>query len=256
MARPGFVRDMARDLARARHTGVQAHGVGLRRISSLEDAHSVQSQANLAYGRVPRGWTMAGTSRITARLLRLETPVFGALFDEDMLPDGSTYRLPYGMLGIGCGLAFVFGRSFPIDHTDQDVGSAIVQAYVCLQLLGRRAASVEPLNDWTATADFGLDALHVRGAVREDWSGLDLTQAKFSLTLDGRRIGFGRGADIMSDPVAAAVWLAYQRTSRGGAIEAGDVVAVGSCTGLSQVVPGQTVTGICSMLGSVTLRLG
>lgn len=245
---------MGRDLAQARLTGVQARGLDLRRLSSQDDALTVQGQANLAYGQAFRGWTMAGTSALTARLLRLETPVVASLFDEDILPAGSTYRLPHGMLGIGCGLAFVFGRSFPVgDDEDQDVGSAIVQVYACLQLLGRRVANLAPLNSWTATADFGLDVLHVRGPVREDWRGLELLHAELSLWLDGNVVGQGRGSDIVGGPLAAVASLARTRVARGGLIEAGDIVAVGSCTGLSQVVPGQIVTGRCDMLGSVSL---
>ena len=198
--------------------------------------------------------TMAATSALTARLLHLDRPVVASLFDEDVVPTGSTYRLPHGMLGIGCGLAFVFGRSFPVGgDQDHDVGSAIAQVYACLQLLGRRVPNLEPLIPWTATADFGLVVLHVRGPGEENWRELDLAHAELSLWVDGNVVGHGKGSDVSGDPLRAVAALSRTRVAQGGVIEAGDIVAVGSCTGLSQVIPGHLVTGRCDMLGSVSL---
>lgn len=75
------------------------------------------------------------------------------------------------------------------------------------------------------------------------------------LSLDGHAVARGRGADTFDTPIAGVAWLARRLSDRGLRIEAGEVVATGSCTGLVQVVPGQRVRAHFQNLGAVSLDL-
>ncbi|WP_342165597.1 hypothetical protein [Methylobacterium sp. SD21] len=56
-------------------------------------------------------------------------------------------------------------------------------------------------------------------------------------------------------PLAAVAWLARHLADRGSGLNGGDLVSVGSCCGLAQVLPGQTLTARLGGLGPVSLRL-
>ncbi|KQP94109.1 hypothetical protein ASF60_13475 [Methylobacterium sp. Leaf113] len=112
-----------------------------------------------------------------------------------------------------------------------------------------------PLNACTATADLGLDVIHVIGPRVPDWRAADLAATAISLSLDGHTVARGRGADTFGTPVAGVAWLARRLSNRGRRIEAGEIVATGSCTGLVQVVPGQRVRAEFQNLGAVSLGL-
>lgn len=245
-------------IAKARRSGTLAHDANLGRISSESEADTVRALAALACGGVPLGYTMTATSAATARLLRCPEPVVAPLWEEHVLPSGATYCLPPGVLGIGAGFTFVVGRSFPVGDdrsSGRDVASVVVAAYPSLQLLGRRVPNGEPLDAWTATADFGLHVLHVQGEAITGWADLDLAQVPVALRLDGHEVGTGHGRDVLGHPLRALSWLARDLVERGSSLEAGATIATGSCTGIAQVTPGATATGDFGPLGRVTLNL-
>ena len=65
----------------------------------------------------------------------------------------------------------------------------------------------------------------------------------------------GRGGDVLGHPLEAVAWLARALARRGGRLDAGDLVATGTCAGLLQVLPGQTFAADFGGLGTVELRL-
>lgn len=230
----------------------------LRRIDSDGGAAAVQAAAAIALGLDRIGHGLAATTRVTSRLLRCHEPIIGPIFSEDRLISGSSLRLRSAMLGVGAGYAFVFGRSYPAEGEDIDrstVLGAIASCHIALQVLGRRVPGDTPLNDWTATADFGLAEAYIEGPRVETWRDRDLSKITILLRLDSHVCASGRGSDTLGDPLEALAWLAHRLEDGGGAIEAGDIVASGSCTGLVQMTPGTVVTGDFEGLGTVELRL-
>ena len=76
-----------------------------------------------------------------------------------------------------------------------------------------------------------------------------------SLQLNGHRIAAGRGLDVLGNPIAAVVWLSRFLLAHGVTLQAGDLVATGSCTGVAQVAPRQRVRAVFDRLGDVELDL-
>ena len=153
----------------------------------------------------------------------------------------------------------MFGRSFPQDEAEpidrSSVGDAIACCRISLQVIARRVPHLVPLNDWTATADFGLAHTYVEGPNVEGWRHRLVGDSGVSLRMDGRVVAEGQAGQVMRHPLAVAAWLVERLVRRGACIEAGDIVATGSCTGLVQMTPGHLVTGDFGRFGSVELRL-
>lgn len=83
----------------------------------------------------------------------------------------------------------------------------------------------------------------------------DIAAGEVSVAIDRNLAARGHGSDVMDDPLVAVVWLARHLADRGSGRNGGDLVAVGSCCGLAQVLPGQTLTARLGGLGPVSLRL-
>ena len=241
-------------LAKARRSS-HSGDVDLSWLTSLREARDVQDAAIDCFEAAPVGYTLTATTAVTSRLLNCSEPIVGKLLAEYVYESGSTLRLPYGTLGLGAQFIFVMGAPIrePIDL--RSVSDAVVSCRMGLQLLGRRASRGLPINDWSATADFALDVGCVRGAGIEGWDRADLQAIRVSLRVGGNDLARSDNPDAFGDPVGTLVDLARSLQARGGSLQAGDVVATGSCTGLAQVVPGQHIAAVFPGCGEVELHV-
>ena len=249
---------MGERLARARLTGELAD-VDLSGLADLDAAEDVRDAALRRLGWTQVGYALVGTHPAVARALRLDVPVVAPLMRETILDGASPLRLPRGVLGAGVGLSFLLGRSFPFSDeeplTTRNASQACLACRIDLHVLGRRTLSPALLNERSATADLGLDVAHVAGPWFEGWAAADLAATEASLAIDGHVVARGHGRDVMGDPFAALAWLTRRLAERGSGLSAGDLVSVGGCTGLAQVLPGQTLSARFGDLGSVSLDL-
>ena len=175
---------------------------------------------------------------------------------SDLTLSGNLFRLPYGVLGAGCALALRLRRVLPLGRRGDLLRNGIARPRRGL-LAGSRSprpgvspGSV-PLNAFTATADFGLEVVHVHGPFVEHWDSLDLASARGLVRLNGDPLASGCFGDVLGHPMEAIVWLARLLKARGQELDAGDIVSTGTCTGLLQVVPGQIFEAKFDGLGSV-----
>ncbi|GAN50247.1 2-keto-4-pentenoate hydratase [Methylobacterium sp. PvP062] len=247
-----------RRLAQARIAGNLAD-VDLSSVMTLEDAEDVSDATVRALGWAQIGYALVGTHPAVARTLRLGGPVVGPLLREAILDDGGTLRLPRGALGASVGLTFMIGRSFPF--TDEEATTARNALGACaacrldLHIVGRRTALPTVLDERAATADLGLEVAHVAGPWIDGWMSADIAAGEASLAIDGNVVARGHGRDVMGDPLNAVAWLARHLADRGSGLNGGDLVSVGSCCGLAQVLPGQILTARLGGLGPISLRL-
>ena len=241
-------------LAQARRSS-RAGDVDLSWLTSMQEACEVQDAAIDCFGAAPIGYTLAATTAVTSRLLVCSKPIIGKLLTEYVYESGSTIRLPHETLGLGAQFVFVMGAPIrkPIDL--RSVSDSILSCRMGLQLLGRRAGGNVPLNDRSATADFALDVGCVLGSPVEGWREIGSKIIEVSLLMNGNELARGLGTEVFGDPIAALVDLAQSLSARGGSLEAGDVVATGSCTGLTQAIPGQRVEAVFEGYGSVQVYL-
>src|SRR5262249_24593195 len=68
----------------------------------------------------------------------------------------------------------------------------------------------------------------VLGSPVTDWRRLDLASLTARLSINGREIGHGRGADVMGNPLNALAWLAGKLTAAGTPLRRGMIVMTGS----------------------------
>lgn len=93
----------------------------------------------------------------------------------------------------------------------------------------------------------------VLGTPVQDWKDIDLAAVRGVATINGNKVGEGRGGDAMGHPLDALVWLADHLASVGRGLLRGDVVITGSIITTKTVKPGDFVRFEVEKLGTVEL---
>jgi 2-keto-4-pentenoate hydratase len=230
----------------------------LDKLASRAEAEAYQAAAVSALGGVPCGYKVGATSVEVQRLLSCHEPIYSPILSEDVLPNGSTFRIPRGLLGVECEFGFVMGRDFPAPAEASDIAalrSAIAECFVGLELVGRRLADDVPLNEVSAIADFALDVAVIRGRPIPDWGRYDLAAMPVRAVVDGVTVVRGTGGAVLGHPLNALEWLAETLRRRGGSLRTGEIVLTGTCTGITKVSSGQTFDGCFADFSPVQVHL-
>ena len=80
-------------------------------------------------------------------------------------------------------------------------------------------------------------------------------QPRGAVRLNGDLVASGCFGDVLGHPLEVVAWLARRLKARGQELDAGDIVSTGTCTGLLQVVPGQTFEADFGGLGAVKVSV-
>lgn len=196
------------------------------------------------------GYSLTGTrsNSLGEATCRLANP----LMLTSWIPSGSKVHVTPDMVGVGAQLAFVFGRSFPIEQGVvtqlNDVLDAVASCRVALQIALAPKVGVRGENAQNAV-------LFVEGPAIVSWRDRLVPDHPALVRVDGHIISSGKLGDVMGDPSRALLWLAASLAKEDRWIDAGDIIATGSCTGLAQMLPGHVVTGDFGDLGTVALTL-
>ncbi|MEZ2130106.1 MULTISPECIES: 2-keto-4-pentenoate hydratase [unclassified Sinorhizobium] len=227
--------------------------LALDRISSGSEALEIQTAALDALGFERNGYTVVGSSEASRRMLRLTNPVYSSVPSNSYYTSRSELRLPPGMIGAQCELAFTMLRRFPDEGEDITFDNAALAVLGCqpaLGLLGRRTKRAYG-GDFAATADFGFHVATVCGSYADvrDFRGLD--EVEVNAFLFKRTVVSGSATCIFGHPLEAIVWLAKKLAGDGRQLHAGEIVTTGSCTTILEVMPGQHLAAEFGRLGQV-----
>lgn len=207
------------------------------------EAYGVQAKALENFDTDYEGYALVGTSEACRGRLGLSGPIFSPIPQRGNLARDTPFRLPEGVIGAQCELAFHLARTYP--DPDEEISlataaSAILSCHPAIGLLAQRARSAQ-FPELLAIADFGLHAATIVGrSARAEAEALD--KAAVTARIDGRIVMRATAATVLGHPVNAVVWLAGRLARDGRKIGAGELVATGSALPILQVLPGQRLT--------------
>lgn len=180
-------------------------------------------------GRRPVGRKIALTTLAVQKLIGVDAPASGVLFDDMFLPsnsviDGSQLNQARAEAEVALVLKTGLPQSCP---TYMDVLSAIDYAMPAIEIVDSR------IRDWDLSAfDFIADnaaaRLVVLGDGPFDIRAHDLTTIGMSMTVDGTERATGSGAECMGSPLRALHWLAMDMALRGTPLQAGELIMAGA----------------------------
>ena len=226
-------------------------------LAALGDGYAVQAGLVAHSGEAQLGWKVGSTSPQAQARLGTDRPGAGALLERFCFESGDTVPVfpqhgPYVEVEFAFSLAVTLGpRDTP--YTLKDLEAAIGQCHPALEFVGSRfEGGLDAIGRAMITADSGGNVAFVSGTGTGAWREHDLGGLMTSLTKNGHAAAEGPGERALGHPLNVMVWLANHCRARGFALNAGDIVTTGTCTGLIPIAPGDHLVGDFGPLGTVS----
>lgn len=219
-------------------------------------AQGVVIARKVAAGQRVVGVKLGLTSRAKQARMGIASPLTGVLTDAMVLQTGeplSTGELIHPRIEP----EIVFVMKSPLRGPGVNAASA-------LDAVGSVHAGLEVIDSRYRDFDFALpdvvadNASSARFAVSgygRSPLGLDLVLEACVLRVNGDVVDTATGAAVQGNPLDAVAVAANDLATRGGSIQAGDIVLTGGITDAVFAVPGDDVTVTFTSLGSLTIRV-
>lgn len=221
-------------------------------------AYAIQeayADLRLAEGAHLVGRKIGCTSEAIQELFDIDTPDFGQIFDDMVVPDGGTIRMDELIAPmVEPEIAFMLDRELAGPGvTPEDVLGATREIVPCLEIIDSRIA------DWRirfvdTVADNGSSSRCVLGTTPRALDGLDLAGERVTLLRDGEKIASATGEAVLGHPAASVAWLANALGELGRVLAAGEWVLSGSMTTASRAASGERYEAVFETLGQVSCR--
>lgn len=225
---------------------------------TVEDAYRVQlhqADAWAAQGRKVVGFKVGLTSKAMQRMLGVDSPDFGHLYDDMVLDaaapiDAGRFIAPR----VEPEISFVLKDELAGPGlTAVDAIRAVDYAVASIELIDSRIA------DWKigladTIADNASSGALLLGTQPVRLDEADLGLLGCVVTKNGEVVTTGAGAAVLGHPINGLLWLANQLGSLGRTLPAGSIVMAGAVSGAVPVAPGDRITARFARLGSVHAR--
>ena len=230
------------------------------RVNSLERAYQVQDviiAEMMTNGREIAGYKVGLTTPRMQAMCGIDQPIGGAVFADVLDKSGASISLSnYGRVGLEFEICVKLGRAIgPEDgpFMRDNIAGYVSDIAPAFELIDDRNADYSNLNIFSLVADNSWNA----GVVLGPWSSYsgDLSALQGVLSLNGEKIDEGSGADVLGHPLESLAWMANNLVSRGGGLNAGDLVMTGSLIPTRFPEVGQSYRFTFDALGAVELEI-
>ena len=211
---------------------------------------------NAGWGELA-GHKIGCTTPVMQEFLGIPNPCAGGVFESTVRREVGDFRHDEFLhVGVECEMAALLGADLPADATyDPDsVGAAVEAVMAAIEVVDDRWIDCRSVDMPMLIADDFFGAGCVLGASVAGWRELDLPGLAGSMSINGRVVGSGVGADIMGHPFEALAWLANCMAERGSHLRAGEFVLLGSLVATKWVEKGDVVTVEIEGLGRAEAR--
>jgi 2-oxo-3-hexenedioate decarboxylase/2-keto-4-pentenoate hydratase len=228
--------------------------------AGLDEAYAIQREfreIEKTRGRgAVVGYKIGLTTPVMQKVCGVDEPCYGAIFASELHQRRADISArEYCRIGVETEIAFRLGNDLPHGGDRSRVAAAVDTAMAAIELIEdlrfdyRRldAAALVAGNVWNAGA--------VVAAPVWEWQGLDLARATARLSINGREIGSGIGAEVMGHPLNALAWLAEKLAVAGAPLQSGMIVLTGSMVPIQYPAPGDRVLVEVSSLGTAELAV-
>ena len=229
----------------------------------VAEAYSVQDALlvlRAAAGRGPiAGYKIGLTTPVMRDMMGVDQPIAGAILaDVVQRSPARVADADFIQLAIEPEIALRLGADLPgsgAPYSRERVGFAVAACAPAFELVEDRKADYGAVTALELIADNSWNGGIVLGSEVAYVSGLDLSEARALLRIDGRAAGEGRGADAMGHPFEVLAWLANMLAGRGKPLERGMVVMTGSVVTTKHLEPGQSASLSIEGLGEAELTV-
>jgi len=250
MDQPLIDRASAQLLA-VRRGGPPLAGLGADAPADLPTAFGIQLAVLRGTGGMIGGWKCAAVP---------DKQATGAMLDaRGVLPGPAQWFVPRGQkIGLETEIAFRVCDRLPglgRPYTRDEVLAAMDGCCPAVELVASRYQDPAKASVFEAVADNVAHDGMVFGADVPGWRDMDLAKLTVRQTHAGAVQVEKVGGNPAGDPIISLTWLANFLPSIGLALEPGQMVITGSCTGLTWVDAGDAMRGEFLEFGGVDVTL-
>jgi len=228
--------------------------------ADLAEAYAIRAafeDIERAVGRgAVAGYKIAITTKVMQELCGIDEPCYGAIFHTEVHRRTAKLRTQdYRRIAIETEIAVRLGEDLPKGGDRDRAAGAIECCMAAIELIEDLNYDYKRLDAPALVAGNCWNAGIVLGDPVADWRALDLAAVGARLTINGREIGSGVGADVMGHPLNALAWLANKKAEHGAPLRRGMVVMTGSIVATKYPSPGDRCRVEIDGLGTAELAL-
>lgn len=255
---PEAIREGARRLAEARQAARTLDDLPSDcRPDTLADGYAMQKAFIGLWGQPVAGWKVGATAKPVQAMFKIPHPFFGPIFAPDVhLSPASPKAVGQQHLMIESEFVLRFARGLgPREkpYSREEIIAAVDAVLPAFEIISPRFPGLPTDNVAAAIADCGVNGGEVLGAPVKDWTAKELGEQAVVLSVNGRVVMEGSGANVLGNPVNVLEWLVNDMSRQGLALKAGQFVSTGTTTGVTALEVGERAVADFGRFGKVEM---
>jgi 2-keto-4-pentenoate hydratase len=207
------------------------------------------------------GYKVALSSAEMQKFVGVDAPQAGAILRSQVRRGPARVRASdYVRLIVEFEVGIEMGDDLPAadaPFTRERVMAAVGAVMPALELADDRDADYAELSrhPYELIADNAWNEGAVLGEPVRDWKSLDLRQVLGVATINGQKVGEGRGEAAMGHPLEAVAWIANHLASQERGLLRGEIVITGSLIASKYAKPGDRIEFTLGGVGKIALAV-
>ncbi len=223
--------------------------------ADLEQGYEIQLETAKMRGEPVAGYKIGLTHPAAQRAAGVSAPIAGRLVSSDIIRVEGPIRLaPQHLRIVEAELVFEIGRALSESDRpvrEQTIRGSVSAVYAGIELCNSRLSAADPPLPSIVADNSNADLLIV-GEPLAEWQARLSAELPVLLARGSGEPVHGSSLRVLGSPFKAVAWLANWLISRGERLEAGVLVASGSCTGMTEIARNDTVTAVFGGAAKVT----
>lgn len=215
---------------------------------SLEEGYAIQAATARFRGAPLAAFKVGLTSLESQRGAGAREPIAGRLAADDVLRSGQRIVLDARHLRIvEAEVIFEIGRDLPAAEAPFDeatVWDSIAGAFAGLEVCDSRFSQGDDLSLAHLVADNSNADRLVVGEPLVNWRATGLANLSINLVLQSGLSVEGSASRVLGNPGKALAWLANWLGARGEGLRRGQLVASGTCTGITEAARSDQIVAV------------
>ena len=230
------------------------------RPADLAAGYAVQAAMTRLSGQRPVGYKIAASSAAGQQHLKITHPVYGRLYDSQMVADGGRAAwIDHPMSMAELEFAFEIAETVPVraaPYEWPELSDFVAAMHIGIELPGSRFMDPAAAGIAQIVADNACAGYYTKGPrTSAGWRDADLAGHRVKMRVNGVEKTTGVGSDALGDPRLSLAWLVNELSRNGIALAAGQLVTTGVCGQPVPVFRGDEVTGDFGCFGTVRVQM-
>jgi 2-keto-4-pentenoate hydratase len=228
------------------------------RPTTLREAYRIQRAYDRKAGHKVAGYKIGAASAASQKLVGATEPFLATVYGSACFESPAHLpRRDFFLPGVEAEYGFEIGSNLPPraePYTRGEVATAIAAVRPIIEICDNR------FTDWRSTdlmqiiADNGFFGALVLGKREENWRMANLGENEVVIKVDGSVRGQGNCEAVLGNPIDGVVWIANELSKQSIGLARGQLVPIGTWTGLHFVNSGSAVVADFGALGTVEIN--